>query len=90
MRTRRPLLTHFFWDEIAAFEYTPGIVKKLVNPRQSTSLRVQHDSYVRNGKVIIGHADEISEDAKSVLVNNELVSCNFFIYEEHPLTSLLA
>lgn len=59
---------------VAAFEYTPGIVRKLVNPHQSTSLRVQHDSYVKNGKVIIGYVDEISQDAKSVLVNNEHVS----------------
>ncbi|CAO3580097.1 unnamed protein product [Absidia cylindrospora] len=66
-------------DTKSAFEYTPGIVRKLVNPHQSTSLRVQHDSYVKNGKVIIGYVDEISQDAKSVLVNNEHISFDYMV-----------
>ncbi|KAI8344174.1 hypothetical protein BC941DRAFT_407966 [Chlamydoabsidia padenii] len=66
-------------DTKAAFEYTPGIVRKLVNPHQSTSLRVQHDSYVKNGKVIIGYVDEIDEDAKSVLVNDEHIHFDYMV-----------
>ncbi|KAI8088774.1 uncharacterized protein BX664DRAFT_279352 [Halteromyces radiatus] len=66
-------------DTKAAFEYTPGIVKKLVNPYQSTSLRVQHDSYVRNGKVIIGYVDEIANDAKSLLVNDTKISFDYMV-----------
>jgi hypothetical protein len=56
-----------------SFEYTPGIVKKIVNPDQSSSLRVRHDAYVKNGRVIIGYAEELCDDGKSVKVNNELV-----------------
>ncbi|CAO3600450.1 unnamed protein product [Absidia cylindrospora] len=74
-----PLFHVTLIDTKAAFEYTPGIVKKLTNPHQSTSLRVQHDSYVRNGRVIIGHVDEISEDAKSVFVNNEEIAFDYMV-----------
>ncbi|CAO3642813.1 unnamed protein product [Cunninghamella echinulata] len=66
-------------DTKSAFEYTPGIVKKLVNPFESTSLRVTHDSYVKNGKVIIGYVEEISEDGKSVIVNDEKIPCDYLV-----------
>ncbi|CAO3613191.1 unnamed protein product [Cunninghamella blakesleeana] len=66
-------------DTKPAFEYTPGVVKKLVHPFESTSLRVTHDSYIKNGRVIIGYVDEISEDGKSVHVNNEKVSCDYLV-----------
>ncbi|CEG84503.1 hypothetical protein RMATCC62417_18297 [Rhizopus microsporus] len=60
-------------DTKDSFEYTPGIVKKIVNPDQSSSLRVRHDAYVKNGRVIIGYAEELCDDGKSVKVNNEFV-----------------
>ncbi|KAI8069639.1 hypothetical protein BC940DRAFT_297165 [Gongronella butleri] len=66
-------------DTKASFEYTPGILKKLVDPHGSTSLRVNHTSYVRNGQVIIGRASEIDEDASKLLVNDEWISFNYLV-----------
>ncbi|KAI7882666.1 FAD/NAD(P)-binding domain-containing protein [Lichtheimia hyalospora FSU 10163] len=61
------------------FEYTPGIVNRIVHPaeNESDALRVRHDSYVRNGRVIIGYAEGICNNATSVRVNGEKI---FFEY----------
>ncbi|PHZ12835.1 FAD/NAD(P)-binding domain-containing protein [Rhizopus microsporus ATCC 52813] len=66
-------------DTKDSFEYTPGIVKKIVNPDQSSSLRVRHDAYVKNGRVIIGYAEELCDDGKSVKVNNELITFDYLV-----------
>lgn len=63
---------------IDSFEYTPGIVKKIINPDQTSSLRVRHDAYVKNGKVIIGYAEDLDQ-GKSVSVNGEVVCLLFAI-----------
>lgn len=62
--------------DLACFEYTPGIVKRIVHPEdnESDALRVRHDSYVRNGRVIIGYAEGICNNATSIRVNGEKVS----------------
>lgn len=49
-----------------------------MNPDQTSSLRVRHDAYVRNGRVMIGYAEEIQDNGKSIMVNNELVSDNIY------------
>jgi hypothetical protein len=51
-----------------------------VRPEETSSLRVRHDAYVRNGRVIIGYAEQIVDDAKSVKVNNEYVNIKKIIY----------
>ena len=61
-----------------SFEYTPGIVRRIVNPEETSSMRVRHDAYVRNGKVIIGYARDIDHDATSVQVNGETVRVPLF------------
>lgn len=58
---------------IDSFEYTPGIVTKIVNPEMAT-LRFTHESYVKNGKVVIGYAEDIIDDANYVKVNGEKVN----------------
>jgi hypothetical protein len=73
---------------IDSFEYTPGIVKKIVNPDQTSSLRVRHDAYVKNGKVIIGYAENLSNQAKSVTVNGQVV-CFFYMCNLISTNSLL-
>ncbi|KAG0177049.1 hypothetical protein DFQ29_005308 [Apophysomyces sp. BC1021] len=74
-----PLFHVTLIDTKDSFEYTPGIVKKLVNPEQSSSLRVRHDAYVRNGKVIIGYVDDIGDDATSVTINDEKISFDYLV-----------
>ncbi|KAI8371556.1 uncharacterized protein BYT42DRAFT_580683 [Radiomyces spectabilis] len=74
-----PLFHVTLIDTKESFEYTPGAVKKLVNPHQSTSLRVRHDAYVRNGRVIIGYADDIGHDGTSVVVNEEEIFFDYMV-----------
>ena len=62
-----------------SFEYTPGIVKKIINPDQTSSLRVRHDAYVKNGRVIIGYAENLANRGKSISVNSEVVRSMFNI-----------
>ncbi|RCH85822.1 hypothetical protein CU097_005785 [Rhizopus azygosporus] len=66
-------------DAKDSFEYTPGIVSKIVNPERSTSLRFTHESYVKNGKVVIGYASDILNDAKSVKVNDEVIHFDYLV-----------
>ncbi|KAI8370073.1 hypothetical protein EDC96DRAFT_606765 [Choanephora cucurbitarum] len=66
-------------DTKDSFEYTPGIVKKIVNPEQSSSLRVRHDAYVKNGRVIIGYAEHLSNKGKTISVNNEIVEFDYLV-----------
>ncbi|KAI9256279.1 hypothetical protein BY458DRAFT_519562 [Sporodiniella umbellata] len=66
-------------DTKDAFEYTPGIVRKIVHPDQSSSLRVRHDAYVKQGRVIIGYTEEISNEGKRLLVNGETVDFDYLV-----------
>ncbi|KAI7888571.1 uncharacterized protein EV154DRAFT_425564 [Mucor mucedo] len=66
-------------DTKDSFEYTPGMIKLLVRPEETSSLRVRHDAYVKEGRVIIGYAEKVVEDAKSVKVNNEYVPLDYLV-----------
>lgn len=48
-------------------------MKKIINPDQTSSLRVRHDAYVRNGRVIIGYAENLANRGKTISVNGEEV-----------------
>ncbi|KAI9313217.1 hypothetical protein BX666DRAFT_1980726 [Dichotomocladium elegans] len=74
-----PLFHVTIIDTKDSFEYTPGIVKRLVNPSESSSMRVRHDAYVRNGRVIIGYATRINHGAKSILVNDETLFFDYLV-----------
>ena len=43
-------------------------------------MRVRHDAYVRNGKVIIGYARDIDHDATSIKVNGETVRAPLILF----------
>ncbi|CAO3663898.1 unnamed protein product [Rhizopus stolonifer] len=66
-------------DTKDSFEYTPGIVRKIVNPDQSSSLRVRHDAYVKHGRVIIGYTEEICNNGKSIIVNGESIDFDYLV-----------
>ncbi|CAO3617466.1 unnamed protein product [Cunninghamella blakesleeana] len=66
-------------DTKESFEYTPGVVKMLVRPEETSSLRVRHDAYVKNGRIIIGLADKIVNDATGILVNNEIINFDYLV-----------
>ncbi|KAI8985063.1 hypothetical protein BDB01DRAFT_788787 [Pilobolus umbonatus] len=66
-------------DTKDSFEYTPGIVKKIVNPDGTTSLRVRHDAYVKNGRVLIGYAEELTNGGKGLIVNGETLTFDYLV-----------
>ncbi|KAI9247339.1 hypothetical protein BY458DRAFT_590840 [Sporodiniella umbellata] len=66
-------------DTKDSFEYTPGIVSMITNPDATSSLRFTHESYVKNGKVIIGYAEDITDDAHYVKVNGEKIFFNYLV-----------
>ncbi|KAF7728505.1 hypothetical protein EC973_006058 [Apophysomyces ossiformis] len=66
-------------DTKDSFEYSPGMIKMLVRPEETSSLRVRHGAYVKNGRVVIGHAERLEKDATAVRVNNELISCDYLV-----------
>ncbi|ORX62595.1 FAD/NAD(P)-binding domain-containing protein [Hesseltinella vesiculosa] len=66
-------------DTKDSFEYTPGMVKMLVRPEETTSLRVRHDAYVKNGSVVVGYAQRIREDGKAVEVNNKMIELDYLV-----------
>ncbi|CAO3626459.1 unnamed protein product [Cunninghamella echinulata] len=66
-------------DTKDSFEYTPGMVKMLVRPEETSSLRVRHDAYVKNGRIIIGRAEKIVNDGTGILVNNETIGFDYLV-----------
>ncbi|KAI9485713.1 MAG: hypothetical protein EXX96DRAFT_546179 [Benjaminiella poitrasii] len=66
-------------DAKDSFEYTPGMIKLLVKPEETSSLRVRHNVYIKNGRVIIGYADQIINDAKAIKVNDECVPFDYLV-----------
>ncbi|KAI7902737.1 uncharacterized protein BX663DRAFT_510308 [Cokeromyces recurvatus] len=66
-------------DAKDSFEYTPGMVKLLVRPEETSSLRVRHNAYIKNGRVVIGYAEKIVNDAKAVKVNNEYIPFDYLV-----------
>ncbi|KAL0143998.1 hypothetical protein V8B55DRAFT_1482594 [Mucor lusitanicus] len=66
-------------DTKDSFEYTPGMIKLLVRPEETSSLRVRHDAYVKQGRVVIGYADRIVDDAKNVKVNDEYIPFDYLV-----------
>ncbi|KAI8086634.1 uncharacterized protein BX664DRAFT_336377 [Halteromyces radiatus] len=66
-------------DAKDSFEYTPGMIKMLVRPEDASSLRVRHESYVKNGRVMIGIADRLENDATMVHVNGESIPFDYLV-----------
>ncbi|OAD05487.1 hypothetical protein MUCCIDRAFT_109353 [Mucor lusitanicus CBS 277.49] len=74
-----PLFHVTLIDTKDSFEYTPHIITKVVSPEKSSSLRFTHDSYIKNGRIIIGWAEDICQDAKCVKVNGEKIYCDYLV-----------
>ncbi|KAL0093770.1 alternative NADP(H) dehydrogenase [Phycomyces blakesleeanus] len=66
-------------DTKDSFEYSPGMIKMLVRPEDTSSLRVRHNAYVKNGRVVIGCAERIEQDATAVRVNDELIHFDYLV-----------
>ncbi|KAG2175180.1 hypothetical protein INT44_007668, partial [Umbelopsis vinacea] len=67
-------------DNKDSFEYTPSLIRNLVSPAHfSSSVRIPHNTYVKNGRVIIGHAHGISSSARHILVNDTEISFDYLV-----------
>ncbi len=60
------------------FEYTPGILRVLVEPEHYKKLHVKHKNYLPEGKVLVGHVKKI--DKKNVfLMNGKKVPYDYLV-----------
>jgi len=67
-------------DNKDSFEYTPSLIKNFVCPKRlPTSIRIPHNSYVKNGRVIIGHAHGISGSAKQICINDKEIAFDYLV-----------
>ncbi|CAO3675391.1 unnamed protein product [Umbelopsis ramanniana] len=67
-------------DNKDSFEYTPSLIRNLVSPEHfSSSIRIPHNTYVKNGRVIIGYAHGISSSARHILVNDTEISFDYLV-----------
>ncbi|KAG0167927.1 hypothetical protein DFQ30_005515 [Apophysomyces sp. BC1015] len=62
-----------------SFKILLNTVLMLVRPEETSSLRVRHGAYVKNGRVVIGHAERLEKDATAVRVNNELIPFDYLV-----------
>ncbi|KAI8878655.1 FAD/NAD(P)-binding domain-containing protein [Backusella circina FSU 941] len=74
-----PLFHVTLIDTKDSFEYTPGIVTKLIHPDNPESLRFKHELYIKNGRVVIGYAEEILDDAHYVRINGEDIYFDYLV-----------
>lgn len=44
------------------FEYTPGILRTIVNPDHLSKIQAQHKDYLKKAKIVLGSADHIEKD----------------------------
>ena len=61
------------------FEYTPGILKTIINPEHMYQIQKRHSDYLKKAKIVIGEVKEVSKNF--VKVNDEKIA---LIGEIHP------
>ncbi|KCV70161.1 hypothetical protein, variant [Fonticula alba] len=60
------------------FEFTPGITQVFADPSKVDRFRLPHASYLRNGRIIVGHVNSITPT--SVRVENVDHPCDYMIF----------
>ena len=60
------------------FEYTPGILRTLVEPQHYRRLHVKHSEYLNNAQVVVGHVKAIDKN-KVVLVKGNEIKYDYLI-----------
>lgn len=69
------------------YEFTPGILRTLVEPNHMSKIQILHKDYLKKGKIIIGKVIKITN--KEVIVNNKKIIYDYLIissgskYESH-------
>ncbi|RUP52211.1 hypothetical protein BC936DRAFT_137747 [Jimgerdemannia flammicorona] len=66
-------------DTKDSFEYTPGTIRRFVNPSEASSLRVPHEAYIKNGEIVIGYADSVDGQAGYVTVDSHKIEYDYLV-----------
>ena len=64
-------------DKTEYFEFTPSVLKAIVNPKFSKNIQIRHREYLKKGKFICGEVSEVTE--KFVLVNDKKIKFDYLI-----------
>jgi len=64
-------------DSKEYFEFTPGILRVLVNPEHMKKIQVKHTEYLNRGKFICGNVSEVSKT--HVNVNNKRINFDYLV-----------
>ena len=59
------------------FEYTPGILRTIVEPDHADKIQVKHSKYLKKAKIVKGKVDKISR--KEVFVNKKKIPFDYLI-----------
>src|SRR3989344_6296972 len=59
------------------FEFTPGVLRTIVEPEHISKIQVMHDHYLKRAKLIVGHVTEISD--KYVLIKKRKIIFDYLI-----------
>src|SRR3989344_5518085 len=59
------------------FEYTPGILKTIINPEHMYQIQKRHSDYLKKAKIVIGEVKEVSKNF--VKVNDEKISFDYLV-----------
>lgn len=59
------------------FEFTPSILRTIINPKHAKKIQVLHKNYLKRAQVIVGHATKISD--KEVLVGEAKVNFDYLV-----------
>ncbi len=64
-------------DTKSFFEFTPGVLRTIVNPEHARKIQIHHKDYLRNARIIVG---EVKEAGKNfVKVNGKKVKFDYLI-----------
>lgn len=64
-------------DTKTYFEYTPGVLRILVESNHLTKIRSEHKNYLKNSKVIIGSVSEVTPN--HVLIENKKIPYDYLV-----------
>ena len=59
------------------FEFTPGILRTIVEPHHINSVQIRHRDYFKNGRLVIGEVEEVTKD--KVILDDEKIEYDYLI-----------
>src|SRR3989344_1846822 len=59
------------------FEFTPGILRTIINPSHLSAIQAKHSSHLKKSRIIIGEVKDVK--ANYVLINNKRIKFDYLI-----------